>query len=103
MVNKINSNNFNNEIQNGVSIIDFFAEWCGPCKMLGPVFEELSNEMNDTVRFYKLDVDESLDKAYEYKVSTVPTMIIFKEGKVAEKLIGFMTKEQIKEKVEKYL
>lgn len=103
MVNNINSENFNNEISNGLSIVDFFAEWCGPCKMLGPVFEELSNEMKDSVKFYKLDVDQSIDKAYEYKVSTVPSMIIFKDGKMIEKLVGFMPKDQIKEKLEKHL
>ena len=94
----LTSEEFNEKIANGLVVIDFFAEWCGPCKMLAPIFDELSQEMKD-ISFYKVDVDQSIDKAYEYKVSIVPTVIIFKDGKVADKIIGFTPQEQIKEQI----
>ncbi len=100
----LNNNNFNGEIkQNGVAIVDFFATWCGPCKMLAPVFEDLSNEMSENVSFFKVDIDESLDLAREYGINTVPTMLIFKNGEVVDKMIGFAPKENIKAKIEQQL
>ncbi|MBN9648318.1 MAG: thioredoxin [Terrisporobacter othiniensis] len=98
----LNNDNFNTSIENGVCVVDFFATWCGPCKMLAPVFEELSGEMN-TANFFKVDVDQALDVARRYAITTVPTMIIFKDGEVADKMVGFLPKEHIKAKIEAQL
>jgi thioredoxin 1 len=98
----INSNEFNNTVESGVVVVDFFATWCGPCKMLAPVFEELSGEMEE-VNFFKVDVDQALDIARKYAITTVPTMIIFKDGEVVDKMIGFLPKEHIKSKIQTQL
>ncbi|MGL5328556.1 MAG: thioredoxin [Peptostreptococcaceae bacterium] len=104
MAKVIKTSEFRSEVEgkSGVAVVDFFATWCGPCKMLTPIFEALGNEMDDA-RFYKLDIDQSLEIAQQFNVSSVPTMIIFKDGKVVDKMIGFMPKEQIKAKVESHL
>ena len=99
----LNNDNFNSSIENGVCVVDFFATWCGPCNMLGPVFAELGEEMKDKARFVKVDIDESLEIAQQFNVSTVPTMIIFKDGKPVETLIGFMPKNKIEMQVKSYL
>lgn len=100
----INTSQFRGSVEEnqGVVVVDFFATWCGPCKMLAPVFEELSGEM-ENVNFFKVDVDQALDIAREYAITTVPTMIIFKNGEVADKMIGFLPKEHIKAKIEAQL
>ncbi len=97
----LNSDNFTKEIEkNEVTVVDFFATWCGPCKMLAPVFEELGNEMKEKANFFKVDIDKSLEIAQQYGINTVPTMLIFKNGKVVDKLVGFVPKANIKNKVE---
>lgn len=96
------SKEFNDYIENGVSVIDFFATWCGPCKMLAPVFDEVSSEM-DNAKFAKVDIDQNLEIAREFNVTTVPTMIIFKDGKKIDSMVGFMPKEKIIEKVKQYV
>lgn len=99
----IGSNEFKSEISDGIVVVDFFATWCGPCKMLAPVFEDLSSEMEGQSKFFKVDIDQSLDLAREYQVTTVPTMIIFKDGEKVDSLVGFIPKENIKSSIEKYL
>lgn len=99
----IDNNNFESEVENGVVIVDFFATWCGPCKMLAPVFEELGNEMTDSAKFVKVDIEQSMDIARKFMVSTVPTMMIFKDGKPVETMVGFMPKDAIKAKVEAHI
>jgi thioredoxin 1 len=94
-VKKINSSEFNDLINNNVVLVDFFANWCGPCKMLSPIVEELSNEINDVV-FAKIDVDESSNVASDYKVMSIPTLILFKNGKMVNKTVGFQSKEDLK-------
>ena len=105
MASIINSNEFIEKVENtkGVVVVNFFATWCGPCKMLGPVFEGVSNEMSDKAKFFKLDVDESGNIANKYGISAVPTMIIFKDGSPVENLAGFMPKENIINKVNAHL
>ncbi len=100
----INTGNFRGAVENnqGVVVVDFFATWCGPCKMLAPVFESVSEELNNA-KFVKVDIDESLELAQKFGISTVPTMMIFKDGKVVDKLVGFMPKESLKAKVEAHL
>ncbi|MCC0632220.1 MULTISPECIES: thioredoxin [unclassified Clostridioides] len=105
MAKVINTSEFRSSVEGskGVVVVDFFATWCGPCNMLGPVFAELGEEMKDKARFVKVDIDESLEIAQQFSVSTVPTMIIFKDGEPVETLIGFMPKNKIEMKVKSYL
>lgn len=100
----VNTENFRGAVEEdkGVVVVDFFATWCGPCKMLAPVFESVSEEVSDA-KFVKVDIDESLELAQKFGISTVPTMMIFKDGKVVDKLVGFMPKESLKSKVEAHL
>ncbi|MDU2265901.1 thioredoxin [Clostridium celatum] len=99
----VGSNEFNNEVKDGVVIVDFFADWCGPCKMLAPIFEEVGNEMEGKAKFIKVNVDEARDIADKFRISTIPTMIVLKNGEKKEVSVGFMPKEKIKEMVENHL
>lgn len=83
-------------------IVDFWAEWCGPCRILGPRFEELSKEMKQ-LKFVKLNVDENNDTAGRYGIRSIPTMLVFKKGEVAGNIIGALPKESLKKKIEDLL
>ncbi|MCR8747153.1 thioredoxin [Romboutsia lituseburensis] len=99
----VNSEEFRSNVNEGLVVVDFFATWCGPCKILAPVFEELSSEMDGKATFLKVDVDQCGDIAREYSISTIPTMMIFKNGEKQETMVGFLPKESIKSNIEKYL
>ncbi len=98
----LNKENFNEKVlqSKGVTLVDFFASWCGPCKMLAPVLESLSQETKANI--YKVDIDESNELAKEYGIMVVPTMIIFVDGKQTEKFSGYMQKAAILEKLNAY-
>ncbi|MFH1533570.1 MAG: thioredoxin [Nitrospirota bacterium] len=81
-------------------LVDFFAEWCGPCKMLGPIVEELTGEYEGKVKIGKLDVDASPTVAGKYGVQSIPTLIFFKGGEAVDKLMGFQSKEALKAKLD---
>lgn len=85
-------NNFNEQIKEGVVLVDFFATWCGPCKMQSPVLEELKEDRSD-VKLVKIDVDQETEIARLYGVMSIPTLILFKDGKEVAKNVGFMPKE----------
>jgi thioredoxin 1 len=76
-------------------LVDFWAPWCGPCKMLGPVIEEVEKEIGDKAVVAKVNVDDEQDLAAKYSVSSIPTMIIFKKGQPVDRSVGFMAKEKI--------
>ncbi|MDU1413357.1 MAG: thioredoxin [Clostridium sp.] len=99
----VNSNEYNQEIKDGVVVVDFFANWCGPCKMLAPIFEELGKEYNGKVKFIKVDVDQSPDLAMRYQVASIPTVIVVKDGEKVAGNVGFIPKEQIKTMVDAHL
>ncbi len=105
MAKLVNNSQFYNKIRTSdkLVVIDFFATWCGPCKMLTPIFESLSKEMSDKVDFAKMDIDRSLEVAQEYEIVSVPTIIIFKNGKEVQRIVGFVPKEQIKSKIKAHL
>lgn len=98
----INNDNFEEKVlnNNGVVLVDFFATWCGPCRMLTPVLEEVSEETDANI--YKVDIDESEDLARRFGIMVVPTMIIFKDGKEQEKFSGYMQKEDILDKLNNF-
>ena len=84
-------------------VVDFYADWCGPCKMIKPIFEEISDEMDGSAKFGKLDIDDQADLAAAYNVMSIPTMLIFKGGEVADKSVGAMPKDSLINFVKKNL
>lgn len=98
----INETNFENEVLNEekLTVVDFFAVWCGPCQMLAPVLEKISNE-NDEFKIVKVDIDESVALAMKYSVEVVPTLIIFKGGKIVKTLEGFRSEKELLEELNK--
>ena len=98
----INSDNFEEKVTNtnGIVLVDFFATWCGPCRMLTPVLEEVSEETD--AKIYKVDIDKSEDLSRKFRIMVVPTMIIFKDGKEQEKFSGYMQKEDILAKLNNF-
>lgn len=93
----LNDKNFEEKVLDAknVVLVDFFATWCGPCKMLSPVLESVQEEVGDKAKVMKLDVDEDMNTARRFGVMSVPTMIIFKEGKEVQRLVGLRQKSQI--------
>lgn len=81
-------------------VVDFWASWCGPCKMLGPLYEEVSNEI-DGVKFAKLNVDENPTTAARYRVGSIPTVLAIKDGRVVDTMVGFKPKAEIKSFIER--
>lgn len=84
-------------------LVDFWAEWCGPCRMVGPLVEEIATEYDGRVDVYKLDVDHNMEIAKNYNIRSIPSLIIFKNGEIAEQKIGALPKAKLKEFVEKHL
>ena len=100
----IQSEEFNDVIKSEKpTIVDFFATWCGPCKMLSPILEQVDAGSNGEYNVVKVDVDESYDIAKQFGIMSVPTMIIFKNGEEKEKMIGLRQKNKIEECVKKYI
>lgn len=93
---------FTEEIKEGFVLVDIYAHWCGPCKMISPALEELSKEFTD-VKFVKVNADELKDVADEYGVMSIPTLLFFKDGKVIGKKVGFQPKEVIAEWIDEGL
>lgn len=85
------------------TIVDFFATWCGPCKMLSPILEKVEEDSKGEFNIVKIDVDESYDVAKKYEIMSVPTMIIFKDGDEQEKIVGLRQKNQIEDAVRNYI
>lgn len=105
MVQEINTDNFDNEViaNNGITVVDFFANWCGPCRKLGPILEEVEGELSSRVKFAKINTDDNLDMAKKYQVSGLPTLMVFKNGEVVERMVGLMPKSSIITNIEKHI
>ncbi len=98
----LTDDNFNSEVLNASQpvLVDFWATWCGPCRMIAPIVQELSSEYEGRAKVGKLDVDAAQKTAAEFGIRSIPTLLIFKEGKVADQIIGAVPKGQITEKLE---
>ena len=86
-VQKLNQNNFNNAIANGTALVDFYADWCGPCRMVSPVVDEIAEERND-ITVGKVNVDDENALAMKYGVMSIPTLIVFKDGQEKTRVVG---------------
>ena len=96
---KMTNENFNNLTnENKITLVDFYADWCGPCRALSPVIEEISEEKKE-INVGKVNVDSEKDLPNKFGVRSIPTMIIFKDGKEIDRLVGFLPKETILEKI----
>ena len=84
-------------------LVDFWAEWCGPCKMIGPALEELSDELGEKVTIAKLNIDENPDTPSRYGVRGIPTLLVFKGGQVKEQIVGYVPKETIQKAIDKHV
>lgn len=103
MVKKVNQAEFEGAIAEGVSVVDFFATWCGPCKMLSPVLEEISEEMDGEIKFFKVDIDENEGLAARFRITGVPSLVIFKDGKKEDMLVGLQPKANIIAELKKHI
>ncbi|MBR2240602.1 MAG: thioredoxin [Clostridia bacterium] len=94
---KLNNENFISEVKesNQVVLVDFYADWCGPCKMMSPIVDKIAEEIGGQAKICKLNVDEAQDIAFEYNVMSIPTLIIFKNGSVVQTLVGLQDKETL--------
>lgn len=85
---------FESLVAEGKTVIDFYATWCGPCKMMNPILEELSSEVPD-VKFFKIDVDKELELAMRFNVMSVPTLLVVEDGEIIDKTIGLISKKEL--------
>lgn len=102
---EITNDNFKEKVldNNGVALVDFWAEWCGPCRLIGPVVEDLSKEYDGKAVIGKLNVDDNREIAAQYGIMSIPTLLIFKNGQIVEKHVGVASKGDLKKKLDAHL
>ncbi|MBQ8956277.1 MAG: thioredoxin [Lachnospiraceae bacterium] len=103
MVNVVNSDKWTDVAAQDIAVVDFNATWCGPCKMMAPVLEELSGEYEGKVGFYAIDVDENPDLAEKFSVMSIPNLVLLKKGELADTSVGFKPKEALKSWIDSQL
>ena len=100
---ELNASNFNDTIKEGVTLVDFWAPWCGPCRMIAPVIEELANDYEGKAKICKVNTDEEQDIAIHYGIRSIPTILFFKDGHLADQMVGAAGKQVIAEKLDALL
>lgn len=103
MAEELTNGKFNEFIKEGTVLIDFFAEWCMPCLIMAPIVDELSEKFKGKIKFGKVNVEDNSKLAQKFNVSSIPNMILFKDGKPIKQFIGSMTSEDFEEKLRKFL
>ncbi|WP_124058870.1 thioredoxin [Vaginisenegalia massiliensis] len=103
MTKTLTDNQFEQETAQGLVVVDFWAPWCGPCRMQSPIIDELSEELDGQVEFYKMNVDEERQVPQEFGIMSIPTLIVKKDGQVVEKLIGLHDKARLNDILSRYM
>ncbi len=98
-VTELDKKTFDKFIKEDKVVVDFWASWCGPCKILSPIVEETASEMKDKAKFAKVNVDENLELAQKFQVMSIPTLIFFRDGKQMDKTVGVISKEEIEKRI----
>lgn len=98
----LNEENFEKSVEKGVCIVDFWAIWCGPCRTMGPIVEDIAEEMTD-INVYKLNVDDYPDLTAKYDIMSIPTIIIFKDGEEVDQTVGVVSKSVLANKIKNYI
>ena len=93
----LNDENFQTEIAQGITLVDFYADWCGPCRMMAPIVEELAEELNGKAKIAKLDIEAAQQTTSTFNVTSIPTMILFKDGEEVKRIVGVKDKESLTE------
>ncbi len=100
---KLNEKDFKEAIKDGICVVDFFATWCGPCRMMAPILEDMEEELDGKVKFFKVDVDENEELARSFGVMMIPTIVIFENGELREKHTGLWQKDDALDEIKSYL
>jgi len=100
-ITELDSSNFDSTVTSGSApvVVDFWAPWCGPCKAIAPILEELAEEMGDAVKICKVNVDNNSEVAGKYEIRAIPTILVFKDGKVSDTVVGLTSKDDLKAKL----
>lgn len=103
LIKHFNDNNFDEGISDGVVLVDFYADWCGPCRMIAPIVEELAQEMAGKITVAKVDTDQSVGVAAKFEVTSIPTLILFKDGQIAKRVVGLKDLDALRKMIEEVL
>mgnify|MGYP000476914993 FL=1 len=100
---ELTNENFENTVKSGVSLVDFWAPWCGPCRMIAPVIDELAQEFAGTANICKVNTDEQQDLAVKYGIRSIPTILIMKNGEIVDQVVGASSKQALADKINHHL
>ncbi len=100
---ELNESNIEDTVKEGVSLVDFWAPWCGPCRMIAPVIEQLAQEFEGKAKICKVNTEVEQDLTVKYQIRSIPTILFFKDGEIVDQLIGSTTKDALEAKINQYL